>query len=249
MEFINTLFVGPVLPATMFLGLLLLWNLLAVLGTVDLHMPHGDIDLHLPTDAHIHADVPTHADVPSHTDVHLDSSSGGIGSGASDGLAVLMMKWLNLKEVPLVLWMGILAVTWWFISAMLWTVVDRRFLTEPGWLWSSILVVRNLAIAIPLTKLATRPMRGWFTTERISAHSLIGQECKISSSVASPEFGQVKFKTEGSPLLLNVRTDGPSLAQGTPVWITHYDAKRRLYIVSPTTAVSASDQASSQNKD
>ncbi|MEZ6077721.1 MAG: hypothetical protein R3C56_19245 [Pirellulaceae bacterium] len=92
MEFINTLFIGPVLPATMFLGLLLLWNLLAVLGTVDLHMPHGDIDLHLPTDAHVHADVPTHADA------HLDSSSGGIGSGASDGLAVFMMKWLNLKR-------------------------------------------------------------------------------------------------------------------------------------------------------
>ena len=191
MEFFNTLFTGPVLPATMFLGLLLLWNLLAMLGTVDLHMPHGDVDLHLPTDGHVHADVPAPADV------HLDSTSGGMGHGASDGLAVLMMKWLNLREVPLVLWMGILAVAWWFISATLWTVVDRRFLSEPGWLWSSVLVVRNLALAIPLTKLATRPMRGWFTTERISAHSLIGQECKISSSVASPEFGQVKFKTEG----------------------------------------------------
>ncbi len=235
MEFFNTLFTGPVLPATMFLGLLLLWNLLAMLGTVDLHMPHGDVDLHLPTDGHVHADVPAPADV------HLDSTSGGMGHGASDGLAVLMMKWLNLREVPLVLWMGILAVAWWFISATLWTVVDRRFLSEPGWLWSSVLVVRNLALAIPLTKLATRPMRGWFTTERISAHSLIGQECKISSSVASPEFGQVKFKTEGSPLLLNVRTDGPSLVQGTPVWITHYDAKRRIYIVSPTSAIHATD--------
>ena len=39
MEIINTLFVGPVLPATLFLGLLLLWNLLAVLGAVDMHMP------------------------------------------------------------------------------------------------------------------------------------------------------------------------------------------------------------------
>ena len=149
---------------------------------------------------------------------------------------MLMVRWLNLKDVPLVLWMGVLAVWWWFISACLWTILDRRFFAEPGWLWSSLLIVRNLTIAIPLTKLATKPMRGWFATERFSSQSLLGQECRISSSVASPEFGQVKFKTDGSPLLLNVRTDGPSLVQGTPVWITHYDAKRRVYIVSPTTS-------------
>lgn len=79
-------------------------------------------------------------------------------------------------------------------------------------------------------------MKGWFVVERLDSQSLIGKECQISSSVASIDFGQVKFKTEGSPLLLNVRTDGPSLAQGTHVWITHYDPKRRVYIVSPTTA-------------
>ncbi len=211
MELLTSLFSGPVLPATLFLGLLVVWNLLAMLGTIDLDMPGSDVDVDL--------------------DVDLD----GGGAGASDGLAVLMMKWLNLKEIPLVLWMGALAVIWWFCSATLWSLIDSRFFAEPGWLWSSVLVARNLAIAIPLTKLATSPMKGWFVTERLSAMSLIGQECQISSSVASPEFGQVRFKTDGAPLLLNVRTDGPSLAQGTPVWITHYDAKRRIYLVSPTT--------------
>ncbi len=212
MEMIHTLFSGPVLPATMFLGFMVLWSLLAILGTVDLDVPGGDIDVDL--------------------DVDLDS----VNSGPSDGLAILMMKWLNLKDVPLVLWMGALSVSWWFCSATLWSTVDSRFLSEPGWLWSTLLVIKNLAIAIPLTKLVTQPMKGWFITERLDAQTLIGCECQISSSVASTEFGQVKFKTEGSPLLLNVRTDGPSLSQGTHVWITHYDSKRRVYIVSPTTA-------------
>ena len=237
MDIINTLFAGPVLPATLFLGLLLLWNMLAVLGAVDLHMPGADVDLHLPSEANLPSDADLPGDVPlppqvlSQSGLHVDS----LGGGAGDGLALLMVKWLNLRDVPLVLWMGVLAVVWWFFSATLWTTIDRRFVSEPGWMWSSLLVVRNLIIALPLTKLATRPMRGWFATERFSSHSLVGQECRISSSVASPEFGQVKFKTRGSPLLLNVRTDGPSLVQGTPVWITHYDAKRRVYIVSPTT--------------
>ncbi len=211
MEFLTTIFSGPILPATLFLGFLVIWNLLAVAGTFDLEMPGSDIDV----------------DIDGDIDGHIHP--------ASDGLALLMLKWLNLKDVPLVLWMGALGVIWWFVSGVLWSLIDVHFFSRPGWLWSGLLVVRNLALAVPLTKLATSPMRGWFATERIDSLSLIGQECQISSSVATPEFGQVKFKTEGSPLLLNVRTDGPHLAQGARVWITHYDAKRRLYTVSPTT--------------
>jgi hypothetical protein len=91
-------------------------------------------------------------------------------------------------------------------------------------------------------------MRGWFTSEKLTSKSLIGQECEISSHEASPEFGQVKFKTDGSPLLLNVRTDGPHLAKGERVWITHYDPARRVYIVSPTTSHGASVSHSSSTE-
>lgn len=210
MELINNLFVGPVLPATCLLGLMVAWSLLAILGTVDFDMPGGDVDLDL--------------------DVDIDSPSGL----AADGLSVLVLRWLNLKDIPLVLWVGVLAITWWLFSACLWTLVDSRFFDPPGWGWSSLLVIKNLAISIPVTRLLTMPMKKWFVTERLSASSLVGKECEIASLEASPEFGQVKFKTEGAPLLLNVRTDGPHLARGEQVWITHYDAKRRLYIVSPT---------------
>ena len=159
-------------------------------------------------------------------------------AGATDGMLLVAMRWLNLRTVPLVIWMGVLAVAWWFVSASLWSLIDTRFFdTSPGWIFSTLLAARNLAVAIPLTGVMTRPMTAWFATEQIDSRSLIGRECTISSSQATPEFGQVKFKTDGSPLLLNVRTDGPHLAQGTRVWITHYDAKRRVYIVSPTTTV------------
>ncbi len=225
MEIISNLLAGPVLPASMFLALMVLWSSLALLGAVDLDVPGTDADVNL--------------------DVDLNAG----GGGPSDGLALLMVKWLNLKEVPLVLWMGAFAVIWWFISASLWSTLDSRFFTAPSWLWSTLLVVKNLAIAIPITKLLTQPMKGWFVVERLDSQSLIGKECQISSTVASPDFGQVRFKTEGSPLLLNVRTDGPSLAQGTHVWITHYDAKRRLYIVSPTTANSPVSDSTSSSED
>jgi len=121
--------------------------------------------------------------------------------------------------------------------------IDDRFLSEPNatphWLVTLLLIVRNLVIALPLTKFVTQPMRGWFQTGSFESKSLIGQEAEISSYDASPDNGQVKFKTEGAPLLLNVRTDGPHLAKGTRVWITHYDSVKRLYIVSPTTAAAS----------
>jgi hypothetical protein len=82
-------------------------------------------------------------------------------------------------------------------------------------------------------------MRGWFQSTTFESKSIIGKEAEISSYDASPDNGQVKFKTDGAPLLLNVRTDGPHLAKGTRVWITHYDSVKRLYIVSPTTSASS----------
>ncbi|MEZ6135774.1 MAG: DUF1449 family protein [Pirellulaceae bacterium] len=213
MELLNTLFSGPVLPASALLCFMLVWSLMAMLGAVDLDLPGADIN--------VDADV----------DFDVDMNS---GSGPTDGLGLLAAKWLNIANVPLVMWLGIFAVIWWLTSALLWVLVDAHFFAPPGWIWSSVLVAKNLAIGIVLTKLVTNPMGKWFVVERISAAAIVGKECQISSLEATPEFGQVKFKTDGSPLLLNVRTDGPHLVQGTTVWITHYDAKRRVYIVSPT---------------
>lgn len=221
MEIVTTLFSGPILPATLLLLVMLFWSFMALLGSVDLDLPGTDMDF----------------------DVDLDAST---ANPIADGMSALTLKWLNLKTVPIIIWMAVFSVTWWFLSASLWSLVDRHFFDPPGWLWSCLLVAKNLAIALPLTKLITTPMQGWFTVEQLTAMSLVGQECEISSFTASPDFGQVKFKTEGAPLLLNVHTDGPNLAQGARVWITHYDAKKRIYIVSPTTTGTATDVPSSE---
>lgn len=219
MESLSFFVAGPVLPATLLLGLLIAWSVLAMLGAVDLEMPGSDLD----------------------ADLDLDVDASGASGSAGDGVALLMFRWLNLHNIPLIIWAGVFSICWWGVSATLWLAVDSRFFDEAGWLWSTALVLRNVAISLPLTKLITQPMRGWFQSEQLSATSIIGSECQISSLEASPEFGQVRLKTDGAPLLLNVRTDGPHLAQGAAVWITHYDAKRRLYIVSPTGTESPSE--------
>lgn len=208
MEILTTVFSGPILPASLLLSVMLMWSFIALLGSVDLDMGAGDLDL----------------------DVDLNVG----GNPIATGMSAFALRWMNLRNVPLIIWLGIYSVLWWFVSASLWSLVDSHFFSPPGWLWSTLLALKNAIIAVLLTKLATTPMKKWFITERLAAGSIVGQECEISSLTATPEFGQVKFKTEGAPLLLNVRTDGPTLSKGTAVWLTHYDENSRTYIVSPT---------------
>lgn len=150
-------------------------------------------------------------------------------------------KWLNLRSVPFLVWMGIFTIAWWTISVICWMSVDEWLIGNPGPTMTGLLIVRNLAFTLPLTKAITQPMIGWFAdTGSLDSQSLIGGEAEICSYDATPENGQAKFKTGAAPLLLNVRTDGPHLIKGTRVWITHYDSNKRVYLVSATTTDSKS---------
>lgn len=213
LEFFNAMITGPVLPATILAGMMMAWSLFALVGVLDLDLP-SDLDLDL--------------------DLDLDVDVSDV-SVASTGVGYAALKWLNLGRVPLMIWGCVLAIAFWAISLASWLFVESRFFeASPSILWTVLLSAKSLILAILATKFITRPMQRWFVVEKITARNLVGQECTISSLEATPDFGQVKYKTEGAPLLLNVRTDGEHLAKGTQVWITHYDAKKRVYIVTPT---------------
>lgn len=225
MELFDIALAAPVFPATLLLCTMLGWAAMVLLGTVDfnhvLHLPHSEIDL------------------PDGGTGHLDD--GGLGHEIAEsskvGLSVLGLRWLNLGGVPIIVWACTFSLIWWTISAVSWSAIDRGIWPEPGPLVIGLLAARNLVLGLLVTKLVTQPMKTAFKYGKSSTipEQLIGRECVISSSEATPDFGLVKFPTGGAPLLLNVRTDGQHLPKGTPVWITHYDATRRVYIVSPTT--------------
>ncbi|MCY2985722.1 MAG: hypothetical protein NTY15_19020 [Planctomycetota bacterium] len=201
----------------------------------------GGLDSHLAASWHFHN--PFSGSAPLSGGVHMDAD--GIGHSvvhtlgdAMGALVLVPMKWLNLKQLPLVLWAGIFTISWWSVSILIWVVFDTSLVKEPGLLVISMLVLRNLLLGLLATKVITQPMRGWFDNKELTSVSLVGQEAEISSLDATPENGQAKFKTDGAPLLLNVRTDGPHVPKGTRVWLTHYDPKKRVYIVSATTTTS-----------
>ena len=215
-EFFNPLLAGPVLPSTLLLGAMLLWSLLVtVIGVADHSLHHG-------------------MDSIAGHDGWSESLSTHSFSEAISGIGMVTLRWLNLRDMPLMLWLSVFSLLFWVVSLTGWLVLDQHLQPQPGMGITSVFVAKNLAISLPLTKLFTQPFRGWFESTHVPAKSLIGCECEISSSEANDRFGQVRFKTDGAPLLLNVRTDGPHLAKGSRVWITHYDSKRRVYIVSST---------------
>jgi len=215
-ELVQPLIASPVLPATILLGLVIAWSLFTIFVGYGLEM-HGHLPFHLDDT------------LANHPVFHWFGDA--LGS-----VVLTPTKWLNLRSVPLILWLCVFAITWWGASITWWLALDDWLVKDPGPLLTAVLVVRNLACGVFLTKFITAPMQGWFqNTPQLNAQSLLGSEAEICSYDATPEHGQAKFKTGAAPLLLNVRTDGPHLPKGTRVWITYYDSQRRVYLVSPTT--------------
>ena len=231
-DLIQPLISSPVLPATILLGLVLAWSAFAILVGYGMDM-HGDWPFHFHNP--LAGLFSGHGDTGA-THSLFDSLGEVLGS-----VVLTPTKWLNLRSVPLILWLGVFAITWWTVSVVWWLVLDDWLAHDPGPVVTFGMIARNLICALPLTKWFTQPMQGWFqSSQGLTAKSLIGAEAEICSFDATPENGQAKFKTDAAPLLLNVRTDGPHLTKGTRVWITYYDSQRRIYLVSPTTTDSTS---------
>jgi len=229
-ELIQPLISSPVLPATSLLLLVLLWSLFTIVVGYGIDL-QGRFPFHFHNPFH----GLFHGDASSLSHSMLDSMGDAVGA-----VVLAPTKWLNLRSVPFMLWLGVFAISWWSVSLVWWLSLDDWLTPNPSSLVTIGLIARNVICTLPMVKLLTTPMQGWFAnTNQLNSKSLIGQEAEISSYDATPENGQAKYKTGAAPLLLNVRTDGPHLTKGTRVWITHYDTKKHIYLVSPTTTDSS----------
>ncbi len=208
-EFIEQIFVGPVWPASVLVGLLVAYVLIAVLGLIDFGTGIGDLfDLE--------------------TDLSPETTNHG---GLLGGIGAATLRWMNLERLPLILWLAVFIVIYWALSYGLWYGFDtRRY--EPTLMTSSLLAIRNGVIAIGITKFLTAPLnRIFIPAETYGPGDLIGRTCTVSSGEVDRSYGQANFATDAAPLLLNIRTDGECLPKGTRVEIVAYDADSRVYKV------------------
>lgn len=204
-EFLQVCFAWPMLPMSALLCLVTAYWLLVIVGAFDLHF----FDWHF--------------------DLHLDPGLDGHESVLDWGLASL--KWLNLGDVPLMIWLSALAYPAWL--AGLW--FDRD-VVDPSTGEILKACARNFGLGLVAAKVLTQPLKGKLKfVEPNPSRDLIGRLVTITTVTATPEAGQAQCPTaDGAPLLLNVRTTEGMLAKGATARIIDYAAESRLYYVERT---------------
>jgi len=200
-EILESCFRGPAFPASVLLILVALYWVSVIIGVFDLDLFDIDVD----------------------------------GGGEPDfegmpGIGLTVLRALNIGRIPIMLWLSVFAVTFWFVSY----VWNRPVYVESSWLAFQILL-RNGAIALVATKILTQPMLRWVDRTRMtSAVDLVGRICEITTSEVNASRGQARIHTDAAPLLLDARAHGAPLAKGDTARIVEYDSVKNVYYVEKT---------------
>jgi hypothetical protein len=246
------------LPFTLLLGVVILYWGMVALGFVDVHLfGDGDVDLHtdfhhdIHHDAHmdvngeahmdVHGDAHMETDVAGHPFVpgdphpyigdkahHLSKEAGAEGGGFWWGA----LAFLNVGHVPLTMVASVLALCLWTCSMM-----ANHYFTGGSELLALAALVPNFLVSIVATRYITMPFRPLFRVlmrERDEQVQIIGQRCTILTSEATPEFGQAEIRTDGAPLLLNVRTlNDARCVRGETAVVVRHDSERGIHFITP----------------
>ena len=199
--YLEQCFTMPVLPATVLMLLILGYGCLVLLGALDIELFDLDIDVDFDADLEV---------------------------GSVSNLGLLTLKFLNLAEVPIMIWVSLFGLVWWGLSQLLWMAWDVGSLD----INTNLLVVRNAAASVFITKFLTDPLaKGFAKPKTYRADRLIEQECEITTHEATADFGQAKLQTNAAPLILDVRTVDGALSKGDLAKIVDYDAEAQIHYV------------------
>ena len=155
-----------------------------------------------------------------------------IDAGAITSIGYASLKFLNIGNLPLMIWITLFGLSWWTLSLLLWYVWDLENY-EARWQLATKLVVRNGACGVAVTKVLTQPLTKYFERQdEYTPEKLIGQRCVVSTVEATPDFGQAKYLTDGTPLLLNVKTEAGKLVKGDRAVIVDFDPTNRTYLIA-----------------
>lgn len=154
-------------------------------------------------------------------DVDVDSSILHVG--------FIPLKWLNLGSVPTMLWMSVFALAAWMTSRLINSPIPHESF---DWLTDGRAILRDLGIAILITKGVTQPLRGRFDpVEPNRARDMIGMTCRVTTSEVTGSFGEAEYATSGAPLKLTVRAIEKNLAKGDEALIVDFAPDQNVYFV------------------
>ncbi len=197
-EFIRICFEWPTLPASILLVICLLYWLSVILGLMDIDLFDFDLDFDVSTEG------------PSFLDF------GFIG-----------LKFLNLGEVPVMLWLSGFSISMWMLSINF----DSK-IAVTSFLDYLPIAARNIGISLVIVKLLTQPLRGMFKYKPPNeVATLLGKTCRVTSTSVTDRFGQAELEAEGAPLKLHIRSEDKTIQKGDLVQLTDFNIEQQVFYV------------------
>lgn len=139
------------------------------------------------------------------------------------------LKWLNIGSVPTMLWVSVFAISGWMVSR-LWNSPAPHETFE--WAADGQAILRDMGIAVFITKCLTQPLRGRFDPKPVNrAKDIIGGICKVTTSEVTESFGEAEYSTDGAPLKLRVRAEESDLTRGDEAVIVGFHREQNVYLI------------------
>ncbi|QDV52722.1 hypothetical protein Enr17x_47890 [Gimesia fumaroli] len=197
-ELIHAAINWPTLPATVLVAICVLYWLSVIVGVLEIDFLDIDLDFEIGSDS------------PSVLDF------GFIG-----------LRFLNLGEVPVMLWLSIFSLSMWMLSINFDSEIEINTLMD-----YLPLFLRNAGISLVVTKLITQPFKGYFQfTPPNQIETLLGKSCRVTSSTVTDQFGQAELETEGAPLKLHVRSEEEAIQKGDLVRLADFNTEQQVFYV------------------
>ncbi|MET3182174.1 UNVERIFIED_ORG: hypothetical protein ABIC43_005349 [Variovorax guangxiensis] len=199
----------PTAIYTVLLGVVVIYWVLAMLGMVDIE--HSGLDV----------------DVDVHT--HADGDTSDIGQLASYVVA------LGLNGVPFSVAVSLLVLVAWTVSCLGGEWLLPLVPTMPLQLLAgTALLGASAVIAIPITAVAIRPLRGLFVSHTaVSNAALVGQLCRVVTGVVNEKDGRAEVARRGASLNIRVWASTPNtLKRGSQALIVEYDEVAGRYLIA-----------------
>ena len=215
-DLLKACFTAINMPYTLLLGVVFLYWISVIAGALDISVLDFDADLDGDADLDLDADV---------------DGAGDLGDVGDGGIRAVL-RYFNVGEVPLTIIISFFALSLWAIGILSNWYLHRNSSVLLG----LALMVPNVLVSLHVAKFCSIPFRALFKAlDKGSGEQnedLIGRRCTVTTSTATPTFGQVEVKTKGAPLLLSVRSDGETLPRGTSAVIMEFDKPAGLYTIS-----------------
>lgn len=161
----------------------------------------------------------------------IDGSADAMADGAEGASGLLHA--LNLRRAPVTVTFSLIVFFGWIASYLGMAYLAPLLAPVlPAWLLGTLALAGAVAVALPVTSLATRPLEPVFKQRPgKTRRDFVGSVCRIQTGRVDDRLGQATLEDGGAGLIIQVRGTAGTLARGQQALIIDYDREREAYIV------------------